>query len=339
MYVQQSAQSQPLLYKHHAHLTACDRIATLEFRRTRNSLKLPLLLIHDCIRESSLCTITSSSCYYSAIMIPSRSTLPSLLCTILCLRVLVLADLGLRCMDHPAAAQVSNPVLIRSWEYFDLRTAVQANGRVDYHPRFNDFNYCPVNDLNSTKYHGLDLFVIGGVASGASANAVQLYFQRPAVVFMFVNAYGYNRKPQEAVLKGWKSEGWVELLGHKRMGNAYRYGIFQKSKVPLSQYAYVFSKPSGGASFSFVAPHPRWVRSNVRGIRVRGSFHLRIAEKNLRPSRPPSKFRTLLIEPNSRCPDVLHDSWGTYDDNPDDKFTKGKRFGSWHPQWDPCFWW
>lgn len=269
-----------------------------------------------------------------------RFSFLSFVWAILHFRRLVGADRGLLCKDHPAGAEVSNPVLIRSWEYLDLTTAVQVNGRVEYHPRFTDFSYRSVNDgIPATKYDGLDLFVMGGAMSGSRANAARIDFQRPAVVYMFVNAFGYNKyAPQIGRLEGWRSEGWVKLSGNDR-GYKYSYGIHQKSKITLSRYAYVFSRPSSGTSFSLVVPHSRWLRSKVHGVRVRGTFHLRIGERDGKPSRPPSKFRGIIIRPNTRCPDVLHTSWGTYDDNPNDRYTKGKWFNSWHPQWDPCFWW
>lgn len=276
---------------------------------------------------------------YPLIMTPTPSRPLLLFCAILHLCALVQADLGLLCVDHPVGGEVSNPVLIRSWEYLDLLTAVQVNGRVDYHPRFTGFSFFPVSDKTSDKYNGLDLFVLGGAKSGKRANAVRIDFQRPVVVYMFVNAFGYNRlAPQKGQLEGWKPEGWVELAGNGK-GYKYSYGIHQKAKVILSRYAYVFSKPSSSPSNSLIVPHSQWLRGNVRGVRVRGAFHLRIAEKDGKPSLAPSKFRGSNVRPNTQCPGVLHKSWGTFDDNQEDEFTKGRWFSSWHPQWDPCFWW
>lgn len=257
--------------------------------------------------------------------------------TLLCASV-VRGDLGFTCAQHPASALIKRSVLIRSWEFLGKDTAMTVDGRVAYYPRYKRLDYTPIDNAGSTKYKNLDFFYIGGARDSQRGSSLAVvYFQRPAVVYMFVNAKGYMPKnPSEGSMPGWKSEGWAyQGSGGKTLS----YGLHQKSTFTVTRYVFVFSKRTHGRLHSIVLPHFGWVRRSTSMLMAKGSYHIRVAEVNGIAPALPSAFKGTRIFSNERCPDVLHEAWSTGDDNPQDRDTQMKRFGSWHPQWDPCFWW
>lgn len=48
---------------------------------------------------------------------------------------------------------------------------------------------------------------------------------------------------------------------------------------------------------------------------------------------------TAPILPNKECPEALHNAWVTKNTDNSDDDTRGKNWRTWHPQWDPCYWW
>lgn len=242
---------------------------------------------------------------------------------------LVHADLGITCNAHPAFRRVKNPVLIRSWQHVQPLSPVKINSRLTYMPRFSGFSYKPLS--GSQNYQNLDMYFQAGFDT-KDDDATIMTFQRPAKVYLFVNAYMYTaRVKPPAYLPGWKSEGWA---ARQTGGNFYKFGIHQHSTIPLSDFAYVFSRP---ATNQITIPYGGWIMRNIKGINAQGQFHLRIAEANGAASAPPT-MDGQLIKPNAVCPGKVHDTWRVPDSNTEDPHTKGMLWGSWHPQWDPCFW-
>lgn len=136
-------------------------------------------------------------------------------------------------------------------------------------------------------------------------------------------------------LPGWTAEGPSRLDGPTK----FEYGVFQKATVELPEYVYVFSKISD-ADNVITIPQWMWVRENIGGVRIKsGSYHVLIGESDGRPTEKPAPFNNLEIAPNTKCPDQLHDAWGVTVVDSNDPDAEGKRFGSWHPAWDPCYWW
>lgn len=248
------------------------------------------------------------------------------------------ADLGITCEQHPASDSIKRPVLVRSWEFLGKGTAMAVNGRVAYYPRYGELEYRPKDNPSSRKYKGLDFFYIGGSRDYLKDSSLAvLYLQRPAVVYLFVNAKGFMPDmPSKSKMPGWKAEGWASLGTD---GMTMNYGLNQKSMFTVTRHAFVFSKKTRGSLNSVKLPHFGWVKRKTRDLMAQGSYHVRVAEANGRASAPPSMFNGVHVLPNARCPDVLHDAWSTTDDNVQDRDTRGKRFGSWHPPWDPCYWW
>lgn len=86
-------------------------------------------------------------------------------------------------------------------------------------------------------------------------------------------------------------------------------------------------------------PQFLWVRQEVKGIAANGVYHVRIAEADGSASTAPELVSGLSgIAPNERCPDKLHDMWRV-EDKDGDPFVKGLKWATWHPQYDPCYWW
>lgn len=246
-------------------------------------------------------------------------------------------DMGMTCAEHPNGNLVERSVLIRSWEFFGSGTAMMVNGRIAYYPRYTELNYYPRDDPTSTKYRNLDFFFVSGAGNHRTEYALaELHFQRPAKIYMFVNAKAAKGHNLQSTLDGWESEGWA-VLNSSQMRHFY--GLYQKSSYTVTQQAFVYSKKTEESKNSVVIPNFGWVKRNTVNIKAKGSYHIRVAEEDGEPSSYQTTFEGVQIYPNARCPDILHSAWSVPDDNPSDSETARMRFGTWHPQWDPCFWW
>lgn len=240
-------------------------------------------------------------------------------------------DDALRCKDHPAYSTALNPVLISSWDYDTSSSGVQ---QLAYIARYNGHVYAPVSDPGSNKFRGLDLFHTTGIVRSPS---FRMTFQRGAIAYMFVNVESDEFDPSiAATLRGgWTSEGWAERIEGT---NTITYGIHDTLTKPMTKYAYVFSKTTGNKDYVDF-PQGRFVKRRITGIAVPGSFNIWVAEADGSASQPVGTFDGSPISANSKCPETLHDVWTTQDNNPDDTDTQGVDFRTWHPAWDPCFWW
>lgn len=242
--------------------------------------------------------------------------------------------LALSCDQHPAYSTSWVPPLVRSFAELPRPAMFE---RIVYLPRLSEANYHPVSDPTSTFYHGLDLFFSSGVRAGD--DLARLYLHRPAKVLLFVGAAAASAKTNAdttAKLPGWTSEGWAQLPGGTR---DLEFGVHQKGRISVQTYAYVFSKPSD-SGLTAVIPSDAWVRRNLDApFSTIANFQVRLAERDGSASPIPGVFEGKEVVPNTLCPDELHRSWEVPDDNNGDPDTNGVRFGSWHPAWDPCFWW
>lgn len=240
------------------------------------------------------------------------------------------SDNALRCKDHPAYDQGLKPVLISSWDYDVSSPEFQ---QFVYLPRYSKHVYAPVGDPSSNKYNGLDLFYIGE----SLRPSFRMTFQRPALVYLLVSVESSNFSPAaDVTLLGWRSEGWVERVDGD---NTITYGIHGPVSGKMPQYAYVFSKPTATNGDFVEIPQGQFVKTKTVGIPVNGGFNILVAEADGSPSPPVGTFQGEPIPANEKCPDKLHAVWMTEDDNNDDIDTRGVKFETWHPAWDPCFWW
>lgn len=243
------------------------------------------------------------------------------------------SDDALRCKDHPAYNRRLKPVLISSWDY---EVSSPESQQFVYLPRYNKHKYAPVGDPSSNKYNGLDLFY---TAAFVRTN-LRMTFQRAALVYMLVSVESSNFSPEaDVTLPGWRPEGWVErVVGESTI----TFGIHGSGSGKMARYAYVFSKSTSTDtkdkdSVSII--QGRFVEEQIMGISVEGVFNILVAEADGNPSLPVGTFQGKPISANKRCPDNLHNVWVTEDDNEDDMDTRGRTFETWHPAWDPCFWW
>lgn len=243
-------------------------------------------------------------------------------------------DRGLMCADHPSPdAPAKSGVLLRDFQFVNARIITD---KIFYLAREATVRYSPVSNPTDTRYHNLDLFYLPTAERGAGSDeAVAVYFQRPAKVYLFLNTIKASTQTVGS-LPGWTPEGWAKMAGPTSRLDI---GIHQKAVLALPATSYVFSMETTGTDNVVMLPHSSWIRSSVSGVRTRGKYHVRIAEADGSPVAPPPPFKGVTVTPNEPCPAALHDSWGTFDDNLEDQDTKGKLFGSWHPQWDPCYWW
>lgn len=272
----------------------------------------------------------------------SCSAFPSIaMCSLHVFKVLLLAlsfstinaqqtDQALRCKDHPAYKTTMKPVLISSWDY-DI--ASHEGAQLAYIPRHKGHSYAPIDNLRSTKFKGLDLFH----TADTMGPSFRMTFQRSARVYMLVSVEKEQFDPRKfADLRGgWKSEGWAERVSGQ---DTITYGIHGSLKRKMPKYTFVFSKNTGPKDF-IELPQARFVQQRISGISVSGIFNLLIAEADGGASPPVGNFQGKQIAPNTRCPQKLHDMWVAEDDNDADRDTQGVKFFTWHPAWDPCFWW
>lgn len=189
-----------------------------------------------------------------------------------------------------------------------------------------------------SKYKGLDFFVMAGNRNVRSKFSLKMYFQRPAKIYLFINTNSYDPvNPPEATLPGgWQPEGWADL---QKPRQALVYGVYQKTAFVATQYTYVFSRRTRGRKHVAYLPQVGWVMKNIKGITANGQFHIRVAEADGSASVAPGLFRGAKVRPNALCPRALHRAWSTTDSNTNDPHTAGREYGTWHPVWDPCYWW
>lgn len=237
---------------------------------------------------------------------------------------------GLLCTDHPAYTASLTPVLVSSWSLF---LSLPDSEQVVYIPRYTGHRYAPTADTLSLKYAGLDFF---HTASKPRTPNFRMHFQRAAMVYMFVDVPDANYDPAKtASLIGWTSEGWVSRV---EGASTITYGIHQQLTKSMTTYAYVFSKVTSSGLYADM-PQTRFVKKKISGISVPGTFNLWLAEADGSASPPVGTFAGAVVQPNTVCPAALHNTWVAFDGNTADTDTDGVAFGTWHPQWDPCFWW
>lgn len=243
---------------------------------------------------------------------------------------MVQSDDALRCKDHPAFKSSFKSVLVSSW---DFALSSPNKEQLAYIPRYTGHVYAPVDNPSSNMYRGLDLF---HTANFVDAPPFRMTFQRAATVYMLIDVPSNMFDADVTVgLRGWTSVGWS-----KRMTGSDKitYGINENLERSMTLYAYVFSKKTGSNDYVNL-PQTNFIKKRISGLNVKGSFNLLVAEGDGKPSPPVGTLNGLVIKPNTKCPDALHDTWRVPDDNPNDPDTRGVSFRSWHPQWDPCFWW
>lgn len=237
--------------------------------------------------------------------------------------------LGLSCKDHPAYFAGLKSTLPKSWRML----SGPDFGGSNYHVNPPSHQYAPLSNVNSTKYKGLDLF--WAYQTGEGEDFIELEFQRPAKVYILV-AFEYNGDYPEPILDGWRSEEYVGLV--KGIDEDIPYGVHQTNYRWIPREAYAFSKLTTG---KITLPAGKWVQSNIRGGTPTSEFMVLVAEEDgSAPSTPTSPEGVPgVIEPGARCPDELHDLWVTDNTDDLDEDTKGMKWATWHPMWDPCYWW
>lgn len=203
----------------------------------------------------------------------------------------------------------------------------------NYHVNPSTHQYAPIEDEESTKYKGLDVF--WHYNTGEGPEFLKLEFQRAVKVYMLA-VFNHDPDYPAAELEGWKSEEYVQLV--KGEDEDMPFGVHQPGVRWMPWQAHVFSKV---VDSEITLPAGDWVKENIRGGSSIGEYILLLAEADgSAPKRPenPSGI-TAEISPNQRCPDELHDLWVTDNTDANDPDTEGMKWPTWHPMWDPCYWW
>lgn len=240
------------------------------------------------------------------------------------------SGLGLACSEHPGYFPGLIPTLPKSWKILSGNEFTKAN----YHVNPLSHAYAPKDDLASTKYSNLDLFWV--YQSGEGPEYVRLELQRSAKIYLLV-LVEYDGDYPAAELEGWKAEEYVELV--KGDGERLVYGVHQKSDKYVPGRAYAFSKI---VDSEVILPSGEWVKDKIRGnVKASDDWILLLAEADGTPPSIPKSPSAVAeeIKPNERCPDELHALWVTDNTDDNDPDTKGMKWPTWHPMWDPCYWW
>ena len=205
---------------------------------------------------------------------------------------------------------------------------------MNYHPRYTAHHWSPIDRPASKKYYGLDWFWANGDDDAAGSPAyVRLHLQRPAKVYLAV-APEWDADFPDATLTGWNAEGWVQRPDDDE---DFVSGIHQQYGRWLPTRMYIFSKRASG---SLDLPEEKWIEANVKGIKTSGYWYLMLAEPNGDAPEAPANPAGVSAEivPNQRCPDALHELWVTENTDDDDEDTRGRKWQTWHPMYDPCYW-
>lgn len=228
---------------------------------------------------------------------------------------------ALLCKDSKTSPKPGKPVLVSSWNQFSKIEVVQET----YIPRYSGHKYEPVASPGTKdKYKDLDLFF----TSQLKNIKYKIFFQRQALVYLFVDievrsgSLSQQQASSRLQLQGWTSEGWAEL---KTANPEIEYGTYEKAKKTLFKYVYVFSKTSNQNKLNIPDVADINFGGLPSGLKLANTANLWIAESNGGAS-PSIKFKSREIA-NRPCPREMHNQWSV------------GRFLTWHPLWDPCYWW
>jgi hypothetical protein len=240
------------------------------------------------------------------------------------------------CASHPGTYPGLKPVLLRSW-MFPIRVERNRSHFQPsfYVPRFDNVTYVESGKPTSGIYNALDFFSPGFFPAPGfnSPRAVVVKLNRPARVYLLIQARYDRENPGNATLPGYTSQGWAEIP--KGGNNEVKYGVYTTASRKLSTRVYVVRKD---ASKAVDLPDFIWLRENLKGIADVVSYSILLAEADggasVAPESPPGVGT---IQAGGRCPQTLHDLWKTPGVDASDPDTVGKVFSTWHPLWDPCY--
>lgn len=238
------------------------------------------------------------------------------------------------CSGHPAYTEGMKGVIVRSWKHSQNPRDKFLFWPSAYLPRQTSHVYAPVDDPSSTKYAGMDMFWTF-FHTGYDGNSVSMKFNRGAKVHLVLATSLPEINVGERVgLPGWESEGWVKLTEGDTMVS---YGVRSKNReFEIPSEGYMFSKV---VDDSITLPTMDWIRANRIGIPYSNIFSILISEADGTASEePPTPPGVPRIIPGERCPDQLHNMWVTDGDDPNDPDIAGRKWATWHPMMDPCYW-
>lgn len=113
------------------------------------------------------------------------------------------------------------------------------------------------------------------------------------------------------------------------------FGIHQHSSILLPQKVYVFSRQ---VMQKIDIPTRKLVNNAMKRITTLVFYHIRVAEADGSAFAGIGQFGGRTIKSNEQCPPDLHAAWSVPHKDRNDASMDGKKFFSWHPSWDPCYW-
>ena len=240
---------------------------------------------------------------------------------------------GLACTQHPLYYEGLTGTFLRSWKFSDSSPESSRHINSVYLPREPTHDYI-LQTNTSFRLNSLDLFFTEFDTSYGN-HFLTLHFQRPALVYLLIPSW--TRMENIPMLDGWKSVQWASLVDDTK--NVIEYGVHMKRKMELATRVSVYIRLIEAENLNLDLPSKRWLSSYLSELETSGNFVLLIGEQDGSSPRIPATQSGQLVQQSASCPKWLHDSWIERDVDPNDPDTNEIEWQSWHPLWDPCFWW
>jgi len=240
---------------------------------------------------------------------------------------------GLKCSEHPLYHDALQGALIKSWSYLPNSYNESRFSRSFYVPRDSRISYKLENHRGAILGH-LDSFITR-FDNSFSHNFLTLRFQRPTTVYILFPSW--KNPPSLPWIEGWENVGWASL----RNGNSemLEFGTNLKVTIHIPSRVYIYKVVISNPEHILQLPSLLWIQEKVNTVANSGKYFLLLSEQDGSPSKIPMGIHGETANAAEKCPTWLHDTWVTPDNDKEDKDTSGILWKTWHPLWDPCFWW
>lgn len=243
------------------------------------------------------------------------------------------ASRGLSCIEHPGYRDGLLGPLVQSWEFATADEKRTEYMRSMYLPRISRLLY-QFEDRSLGALDGLDWFFTN-FNDNVTQHFVTLHLQRDAMVYMLVPSWAHIETVPS--IEGWESVGFARMSR-----STLQFGVHEARKIEPPTRAYVFRKiviENLNFPLSIDIPSAALVSQSVSELESPGNYIILLSEVDGSASKPPTGPNGELVESGTSCPDWLHDLWVSSMMHEEDKHSTGKLWRTWHPLWDPCYWW
>lgn len=240
---------------------------------------------------------------------------------------------GLSCAQHPGYRPELLGPIVQSWRFSSVTRNLTRFPRSMYLPRLPRFAYKFEGSLQSV-LSGLDIFFTV-FDNSVTDKYVSLHLQRSAVIYILVPTWAEVEETPS--LDGWTGVGLARLKL-----NRLQFGVHKRRAIELPSRAFVFRKQIDASIQKLPEinlPSSQWIQEHMHMLQTTGNYITFLAEADGSSSKAPLGPNGETISPGESCPKWLHDLWMTQENDENDEHTKRKVWHTWHPLWDPCYWW